>query len=107
MNNKQGRDEMIEPIPKPHTYRSNKYLDFIRSKRCIICGNPETIAHHESLGRNAMGSKPPDHHAMPLCTICHNSRHNIGARIFWSGYDVKMIVLDLIGEYLNKGEAGQ
>ena len=96
------RDRMIRPILKPHTHRSNKYLDFIRSKRCIICGNPETVAHHESLGRNAMGSKPPDHHAVPLCTICQNKRHNHGARIFWTGYDVKMIVIDLIGEYLGR-----
>ena len=98
------RDDMIKPIPRPHAFRSNKYLDFIRSKRCIICGNPETVAHHESLGRNAMGSKPPDHHAVPLCVNCHNSRHNVGARIFWTGYDVKMIVIDLIGEYLTKGD---
>lgn len=94
---------MIYAVPKYHTFRSKKYLDFIRSKNCLICNNPETVAHHEGLGRNAQGSKPPDHHAVPLCVYCHERRHSHGVNTFWGGWDIKMHIIDLVGEYL-RGE---
>ena len=47
-----------------------------------------------------MGSKPPDSHAVPLCVECHNKRHSYGVDTFWGGWDVKMHIIDLLGEYL-------
>jgi len=93
---------MIHPVPKPKIFRSKKYLDFIRRHPCLICGNPNTVAHHESLGRNAMGSKPPDSHAVPLCNECHQRRHAHGVQSFWGGWDVKMYIIDLLSEYLGE-----
>jgi len=88
------------PSPKYHSFRSKKYLDFIRSKNCLVCGNINTVAHHEGLGRNAQGAKPPDSHAVPLCNRCHQRRHDKGVQSFWGGWDVKMEIIWLLGEYI-------
>jgi len=93
---------MIHPIPKVPVMRSKEYLQFVRRHPCLICGNPNTIAHHESLGRNAMGSKPPDSHAVPLCNECHQRRHSFGVQSFWGGYDVKMYIIELLSEYIGE-----
>jgi len=87
--------------PKPKTYRSNKYLSFIRQHPCLMCGNPLTIAHHEGLGLNAIGAKPPDSHAVPLCDACHKIYHDMGVS-FWNGMDVKMEIIKLLTEYLQE-----
>ena len=89
------------PQPKPKTYRSEKYRKFIRLHPCLMCGNPLTIAHHESLGLGMMGGKCPDSHCVPLCDICHKIYHDMGPR-FWEGTDVKMEIIKLLTEYIDK-----
>ena len=32
----------------------------------------------------ALGVKPGDRYAVPLCTACHATQHRIGELIFWS-----------------------
>jgi len=88
---------------KPKIFRSKKYLDFIRSKSCLICGNPETIAHHEGLGQNMIGGKPPDNLAVPLCVKHHLEYHVTGPK-FWLGIDIKMEIIKLMTEYLKELE---
>ena len=87
-------------LPKPKTFRSKKYLAFIREKPCLACHNPETVPHHEGLGANMMGGKPPDSHAVPLCGPCHRVRHDMG-KGFWEGFDVKMAIIKLLTEYMD------
>lgn len=87
-------------FPKPKIFRSEHYLNFIRLHACIICRNPNTIAHHEGLGRNAIGRKPADSHAVPLCVACHDRRHSHGVDTFWDGWDMKMHIIELLGEFL-------
>ena len=89
-------------LKKPKTFRSEGYLEFIRTHPCLECGDPKTVAHHESLGQNMMGGKPPDTHAVPLCVACHDMRHHIGAENFWSR-DVRMAIIQLLTEYLQNG----
>ena len=91
-------------IPKPHSFRSDKYLDYIRSKPCLICGKDETVAHHESLNRTGIGMKAPDSHAVPLCVYCHHRCHANGISSFWGGYDVRQRIIDLLSEYLQGKE---
>lgn len=98
---------MKMPFPKPHTYRSKKYLAYIRTKKCLICGNPETVPHHEGLGLNMMGGKSPDSHCLPLCFKHHARRHSYGASIFWDSHpyiDVKFEIIKLLTEYLEQLE---
>jgi len=66
-----------------------------------MCDNPNTVPHHEGLGMNMIGGKPPDTHAVPLCTICHAVYHNMGP-MFWNGVDVKMEIIKLVTEYLKE-----
>ena len=63
--------------PKPKKYRNKKYLEFIRSHPCIICGNPETDAHHirrQEYG-SGTGTKPHDYVTVPLCRYCHDPKN--------------------------------
>ena len=53
-----------------------------------MCGNPDTVPHHEGLGLNMMGGKSPDSHALPLCGACHRERHDKGPE-FWERFDIK------------------
>ncbi len=86
-------------FPKPHTFRSKKYLAFIRTKPCLVCGSPETVPHHEGLGRNMIGGKPPDSHAVPLCVLCHGIYHNTGPA-YWKRVDIKMVIIKLLEEFM-------
>ena len=89
-------------FPKPKTYRSKKYLEFIRGRACLCCGRP-SIAHHEPLGGGGKGIKCDDSRALPLCPECHMFRHNNGVS-FWVDNDIdpKMEIIKLLTEYLHE-----
>jgi len=49
-----------------------KYIKFVRSLPCCVCGNPESVPHHLiGYGFGGMGTKAPDYLTMPLCTDHH------------------------------------
>ena len=99
-------------LPKPKTFRSESYLAFVREHHCEICLKPSNerpkpdnniLAHHESLGKNMQGGKPPDSHAVPLCWYCHGYRHGLS----WKGWDneyinIERVVIRLLTEYLQE-----
>jgi len=80
---------------KPKTERSKDYRNFIRSQICLICGNPETIHHHESISGSGMGMKCPDTESVPLCVLCHHERHHYGRKSFYEEHEI-----DYIGKVL-------
>lgn len=69
----------MNPIPKSKTFRSKKYLEFIRSQPCILCGCEEDIqAHHTaSAGIALRGS---DYSAIPVCPKCHHRFDQAGKK---------------------------
>jgi len=83
-------------------YRSKSYLEFIRSRPCLMCGAPETVAHHEPLGSAGKGIKAPDSHCIPLCAYCHQLAHHIGLKSFWRRHDIKMEIIKLLTKYLEE-----
>ena len=89
-------------FPKPKTYRSKKYLAFIRDHRCIVCGYDQTVAHHEPLGAGGKGIKAADTYTVPMCHKCHMDRHNIGFS-YWGerNIDIKMQIIRLLTEYIH------
>jgi len=95
---------VFTPAPKSKNYRSKKYLAFIREHPCLKCGNPEAVAHHEGFGQRGMGLKAPDTFCIPLCAKCHAARHQIGVERFCAGVDVKMRIIELMTEYIERGE---
>lgn len=69
------------------------YLAAIRQLPCLKCGmEPSESAHLRMQSgahgkRSAMGKKPAERHALPLCADCHRldreAQHKIGERAFW------------------------
>jgi hypothetical protein len=76
----------ISPFQKRKTYRSAKYLAWIRSRPCVSTGGPARAAH-QNLGKGHMGGKASDIQALPLSDDAHNmggqSEHR-GQVTFWS-----------------------
>ena len=63
--------------------RDADYLEYIRTKPCIICGiQHRSEAHHlKDMSLCGMSQKAPDWAAMPLCHKCHmNIAHGEGFR---------------------------
>ena len=69
-------------MQKQKTWRSDKYLKFVREQDCVNCGIPANVngmdAHHITGGNlgKGMGSKISDSHVLPLCRSCHNQVHS-------------------------------
>lgn len=60
-----------------------EYLAFLRLQACAKCGRKGGQVHHEPMGLNAVGSKPPDTFGLPICAECHRARHDMGWQSFW------------------------
>jgi cytochrome c553 len=82
--------------------RSPKYLKFVRSMACIVCGSWKNVEAAHT-GPHALSDKAPDRDALPLCARCHRtdtySLSNQGPVIF-----AEMFHLDVAAqvERLNK-----
>jgi len=96
---------MILPNPKPETYRSEKYKQFIRKQPCIVCGHLITHHHHESDLKNfggGMGKKCHDYISLPLCDMCHRFRENNGFESFWKDTSVFRKIIEYILKYIDE-----
>ena len=98
-------DVRPKELTKKPIFKSEDYLNYIRSIGCIACDRlaPST-AHHETFGAKAIGKNLiPDSQAMPLCHNCHiERRHRSGYRTFWKAVnlDPKLIIINLLTDYL-------
>ena len=90
----------MTPIPKIKPVRSKRYLDFIRSKPCVVCGKPPpSEAAHQSVGYRAMGSKVSDLWSAPMCHTHHAEQHR-GADL---NVDFTARCLEYINEFFSCG----
>lgn len=78
--------QLVETFFKEKTFRSKKYLDFIKRQPCFICGNTPVDSHHETMSGKGTGLKGPDNQTLPLCYHHHTERHNMGRESFYSRY---------------------
>ena len=69
-------------MQKQTTWRSEKYLKFVREQDCVNCGKPANIdgmdAHHitgANLGKG-IGTKIADIFCVPACRKCHTQIHS-------------------------------
>lgn len=62
---------------KPMRWQSPRYLKWIRSQPCAMCGVTADAAHHiKGVGHmSGAGTKAPDWATLPLCTPCHQRMH--------------------------------
>lgn len=65
------------PIPKRKPFRSRRYLDWVKTQPCVICGAPADDPHHMIGlgGMSGMGMTAPDSLAMPVCRPHHDEIH--------------------------------
>lgn len=69
--------------------RDKKHLEQIKGMNCWGCGRApyglfDVVPAHIRRGSDgAMGRKPSDNYAAPLCTSCHGLQHNKGEITFW------------------------
>jgi len=91
----------MTPNPKRSTFRSERYLSFVRKHPCLICGR-ESVAHHEPLGCSGMSIKCDDSRCLPLCVAHHAERHQTGFKTFWDKYRIapEMEIIRMMTEYL-------
>lgn len=64
-------------IQKIKSWRSKKYLKWVKTLDCAICGIESSSEPHHgiSIGMGGMGTKAPDSAVMPLCRVCHTQVH--------------------------------
>lgn len=83
-----------------------RYLAFIRSLACLVCGHFRVDAHHEPFKSNA--SDWHDWWTIPLCAECHTfgsqARHRMSKEAFEAilGYSIDSIIEHLQRIYVEK-----
>ena len=79
---------------KPKSYRSQKHLEWVRSKPCSHCGtNQGVVAHHIiDVGfLSGVGSKDSDAMCIPLCAECHALVHRDITQVDQAFYFIRLI----------------
>lgn len=75
-------------LPKAAPFRSQAYLDFIKSQPCFVTGKraseQESVVYaHFRIGTDGgTASKPSDWFTMPLCASEHDKQHR-GELTYW------------------------
>jgi hypothetical protein len=76
--------------------RNPKYLAWIRTLPCVVCGSRRGIEAAHT-GPHGMGQKAPDTSAIPLCSTHHrtgkDSYHRLGPRNFAELHDLDIPAL--------------
>jgi hypothetical protein len=70
----------------PERVRSEAYLNDVRGRPCLHCGQVSE-AHHLTFAQpRAMGRKTGDQYTVPLCHTCHMDLHNspISEKVWWA-----------------------
>ena len=69
---------------KTKPIRDDKYLAWVRTQPCVVCGAGPCQAAHQRLLSGSTGSKPDDYHALPNCSLCHMCEHSKGVVTMWN-----------------------
>lgn len=92
-------------MSRPRLYDPG-FLAFLRKKFCVACGRPPPCeAAHIRIGFRALGKKPDDRYATPLCPSCHRLQHAMSEEAFWAHrrLDPFAIAAKLYAEYGGTG----
>ena len=81
--------------------KNERYLQFIRSLPCCICGDDTTVeaAHIRSVSLEhgkrwtGMQEKSSDKWALPLCNDHHREQHTMNEMAFWKLYGINPFTL--------------
>ena len=78
---------------KQKPFRSQKYLDWIRTQPVLVQGQGETVYHHVRIDGNAgTGTKPSDTFSVPLPKLVHDAFHagQESDRQFWERHNINI-----------------
>lgn len=93
-------------FPKSRRWKSEAYLDYVRSQDCCACGRSAPSHPHHWGPDKGMGRKCSDMYTVPLCWQCHEEWHNhrkIGLRDSGESMDMQVLVQrNLMAEYLTR-----
>ena len=78
------------PDPKPTTWKSAKYLKFVRNQPCIICGWKAEVHHVRQSRNSGIGNRPNDTWALPLCRLHHSEAHHYGFETFLKNHNIDL-----------------
>ena len=94
----------FRPDPKPITWKSAKYLKFVRNQPCIICGWKAEVHHWKEKGYGGVGMKPDDFFSLPLCRLHHTSVHHHGKETFLKNHNIDIYkeLFKILSEYIKQ-----
>jgi hypothetical protein len=79
-----GIDKSVLAIATPRRYRNRHHLRYVMQQPCLICGRKPSDPHHlRCLQPRALGRKPSDEFAVPLCRVHHRAAHRAGDERAW------------------------
>ena len=92
---------MPDPNFRDPRQHNERYLDYIRSLPCCLCGENTTVeAAHLRVGSindgkrpTGYGEKSSDKWALPLCGKHHREQHSMNEMEFWASYGIDPFAL--------------
>jgi hypothetical protein len=79
-----GIDKSVLAVSAPRRYRNKEHLRYVTLQSCLLCGRKPADAHHLGFVQpRALGRKPSDEFAVPLCRIHHRAAHRAGDERAW------------------------
>jgi ERF superfamily len=86
-----GIDKSVLAVAAPRRYRNREHLRFVAQQACLVCGRKPSDPHHlRHMQPRALGRRPSDEFAVPLCRSHHRAVHRAGDEQGWwqtSGID--------------------
>jgi hypothetical protein len=88
-----GIDKSVLAVAAPRRYRNREHLRFVAKQPCLICGRKPSDPHHlRYLQPRALGRKPSDEFAVPLCRVHHRAVHRArDERAWWQAAGIDPI----------------
>ena len=104
-----GIDKSVLAVSAPRRYRNKEHLRYVALQPCLLCARKPSDAHHlRFVQPRALGRKPSDEFAVPLCRIHHRAAHRAGdERAWWkaAGIDPLKVARKLWND--TRGNKGQ
>jgi hypothetical protein len=71
-------------VAAPRRYRNPEHLRYVAQQACLICGRKPSDPHHlRHMQPRALGRRPSDEFAVPLCRSHHRAVHRAGDERAW------------------------
>jgi hypothetical protein len=77
-------DKSVLTFSEPRRYRNKEHLRYVILQPCLVCGRKPSDPHHLKFAQpRALGRKPSDEYAVPLCRTHHRALHRAGDEQAW------------------------